>query len=378
MKRKLIAALAILSTVALASPVRAQEKCVNQQLARQEFQKGYEFYSKEKYPEAIVHFTNAHRACPAPVNLYNVAKSYQKLGGRKNYRNAIKFYKGYLQSYQDKHKKIPPDFKDINATIKQLQFSIVQLYPLVIIRSTPKGATVYIDNKDTVRGTTPYQTNLRPGNHTLYLEKPGYERYKTEFEVLERKNLTLEFSLVQSQNVGFIAFNVNVKGARIYLDGKTIGITPFRDKYQVNAGKHQVIIEKDKYNTLNDSVDVEKGQNVARSYTMVLTSTPRSWRGYLGWSFVGIGIVGIGTGVLFKFLGDKEFSDTSKFKLYKKLTITGYAVGGTLIGAGIGFVIWEYMRKAVNEKDLVYVPRLNIGPDRSGRVSFSADWNFRF
>ena len=58
--------------------------------------------------------------------------------------------------------------------------------------------------------------------------------------------------------------------------------------------------------------------------------------------------------------------------------LIGYAVGGSLIGVGLGFVIWEYVRKAVNEKDLVYVPRINVGPDRSGKVAFSADWNFKF
>lgn len=374
-KKLLCFAVFTASLVAGIGPAFGQD-CTDKEKAKTHYRQGYEFFTQEKYKEAIEQFTIAQKFCPAPPNLYNIAKSHEKLA---NFEEAIKFYKGYLESYRKRKGKLPPDFKSINETIKTMQDKLTESFPLLVVRSTPKGATVYLNNKDTVRGTTPFQTNLRPGTHTLFLELPGYEPFKTEFTLEKKKNLTLEFQLTKTLRVGYLAINVNVRGAKIYVDGKVIGISPYRDKILVNEGKHQVVVEHgDKYTKAEDIVDIRKGDNVTRSYKLKLISPPISWRGAVGWTFIGVGLAGIGTGILFKFLADKKFNDTSSFKLRKNLSITGYAVGSVLIGAGIGLVVWEYTRSAVDEKDLVYVPRLQLIPSKGGTVGVGASWGWTF
>src|SRR5690242_4384506 len=44
----------------------------------------------------------------------------------------------------------------------------------VRIDSAPQGATVYIDNKTTAVGLTPYEGTLAKGSHTIYIDLDGY------------------------------------------------------------------------------------------------------------------------------------------------------------------------------------------------------------
>jgi hypothetical protein len=86
-----------------------------------------------------------------------------------------------------------------------------------------------------------------------------------------------------------ISINSIPDGAQVLIDGSSIGITPVRD-YEVNEGTHTIVLKKDGYNDVSDTVNVVKGDNVTRQYTLTkavtettvsITSTPDGARVYI-------------------------------------------------------------------------------------------------
>jgi hypothetical protein len=310
---------------------------------------------------------------PFPQNLYNIAKCQQKLA---NYEEAIKYYKEYLNSYKEMNQKDPPDIKDVQETVELLEQSRVKALPLVTIKSVPEGANIFLDDKDTIRGQSSRSFNLEPGQHKLWLYLNGYEPFETDFAVEKGKNLDLNFELKKIQLVGDVLLQVNIKGARVYMDGKPIGITPMKDPITVAVGAHQVIIEKDRYSTVNETVTVAQGEKSEKKYDLYLVEKPPSWRGTLGWTLFSVGLLGLATGITFLELKDSVFNGKITHATKQKISLGGFIGGGVLLGSGIGFVLWEYLRSAVDKNDMAYVPNLEITPNNKGGWSFGAGWEF--
>jgi hypothetical protein len=247
----------------------------------------------------------------------------------------------------------PPELKNIKDTIALLKDKAFLSLPEVSINSDPPGSNIYLDDEKKIIGQTPFTTHLNFGNHTLKLSLDGFEPYSTAFEIKAREPMRLHFKMVKSQKMGGLKFSVNVKKARIYVDGKVIGVSPYSDIAPVSEGKHQILIEKDRYSQSISNVYVGTGENVNIKAELFLQNPPYSWRGYLGWAASGIGLGSIGVSLfLFRPMADNEYKGTSNFNKFKWLTYSGYIAGGTVLASGIGLIIWEYARKVVETEEL--------------------------
>jgi len=86
-----------------------------------------------------------------------------------------------------------PDFEDfeqvVNLTSRKPQKISTRLTPIaplkgkLVITSTPSGAAVILDGKDTGRTTPATIANLDPQKYTLALRMTGYEEWKNDFDV---------------------------------------------------------------------------------------------------------------------------------------------------------------------------------------------------
>jgi len=84
-------------------------------------------------------------------------------------------------------------------------------------------------------------------------------------------------------------------GAQVFIDGNSIGVTPVKD-YEVNEGTHTIVLKKDGYNDVSDTVSIQKDENVTRQYTLnkavttgtvSITSIPDGAKVYIDGNFVG-------------------------------------------------------------------------------------------
>ncbi|MCC6620845.1 MAG: PEGA domain-containing protein [Deltaproteobacteria bacterium] len=300
------------------------------------YKEGQELFRKELYSAAIQAFEKAHKLVAHPANLYNIARSYEKLGDADN---CVKRYDEYVDFYKRQNNgQDPKDIVDVRASVAKCR--LLQR-PRISIGSEPDGAKVYIDDKEKLLGQTPYETTLDPGRYKIMLDLDGYVPFEETFEVRAGEPVNLRFRLEKFQRVGKIRVKANVRGASIFLDGRNIGLTPYTDPITVDEGPHQISVKKDEYTDFNKEVKVVVNEQVDLTAEVFLRDSPMTWKGYVGWSAL---VLGVGLGVGGFFAGqeaEKYFNDTDDFDTWSGYQKLGYGLGGGLVGAGIGLLIWE-------------------------------------
>ncbi|GEM_PF-5109977 len=135
-------------------------------------------YAQEDYPKAIENLFLAYSVEKNPRLLFNVAKSYQKLG---ECDKAIVYFRAFRRQ--------PSAGVDLRAQAKTeigKSASCQTIKPLsgrFFIKSDPKGAKVTLDGIE--MGFTPLETaGHKASTHELVLELEGYESVSTSFEAL--------------------------------------------------------------------------------------------------------------------------------------------------------------------------------------------------
>jgi len=112
------------------------------------------------------------------------------------------------------------------------------------VTSNAVGAQVFIDRKDIgAIGRTPFTGHLKPGKHTIYVEKQGYVPLEKTIDVKPGTAIQYNWPL-DTSNTGWI--NVagrEAYGARLVVDGKPACTAPCRA--EVAPGKRKVVVAKD-------------------------------------------------------------------------------------------------------------------------------------
>jgi serine/threonine-protein kinase len=148
----------------------------------------------------------------------------------------------------------------------------------IVVRSTPSGAGVTINN--TWRGRTPLTlTDLRFGSYTVRVVQPGYTVVSDEVRLSTREpSHTMSVQLQRSPSAarpaeppasrpaartpvgaGSVYVNSRPPGARVFLNGKPVGVTPLR-LGDVRAGSHTIRMELADHRTWIDTKYVLAGQ----------------------------------------------------------------------------------------------------------------------
>ena len=115
---------------------------------------------------------------------------------------------------------------------------------------------------------------LRPGNYILKAFKQGYQRMEQPFNVSDEKSQKL--TLVMEKLPGRLTLTVHgdeqpslaIQGARVFLDGEEVGVTPL-SPVDVKAGPRQLVIKADGYQDLETQFVIE-GMGVLQSFDFLL------------------------------------------------------------------------------------------------------------
>lgn len=252
---------------------------------------GKSAFRKGDYEGAIAAFKAAYDIKPTSGALFNIAKSYERMG---RFEEAVE----YLQQYLD----VDPNATDranIEENIRRLKRSIRDRFQELSVSSDPPGADIYLDDRTTgLQGQTNYRMKVKPGPHTIYLDLNGYEPYQTDFVMPDDKPLALEFKLKKLTNVGFAEFKINVDGARIFVDGAIVGLSPFTQPKALPAGKHQLTVEASGFPRYTQAFVVNRGKtsNVDVKLEEYVEPIKDETLSKLGRSFFMIGLFGGGLG----------------------------------------------------------------------------------
>ena len=181
-----------------------------------------------------------------------------------------------------------PETRTVTVTTgKSLPVS-VQLSPAVsklVVTSTPQGASIEVDGKDTGQ-ITPAEITVEKGAHTIVVRKQGYSDESTTQTVAEGQTFTYSPVLLQPttdmsqsnrpgfwrkmlggsdaipEGKGLVHIHTVPEGATIQVDGR---IAPRKTNvaWPVDPGIYQIELTMDGYKPVRRTIQVRKGQQVS-------------------------------------------------------------------------------------------------------------------
>ncbi len=126
----------------------------------------------------------------------------------------------------------------------------------ISINSQPSPAIIFINGKEV--GNTPGTiTDLIPDTYKIEVKKSGYEIWHESVEVVADKEKSLTASLRKTK--GSISIVSKPPNAKIYLDGKEVGITPDTLR-SVDIGLHEIEVRMKGYDVWHKAINIKQGK----------------------------------------------------------------------------------------------------------------------
>ncbi|MCJ7789831.1 MAG: PEGA domain-containing protein [Candidatus Atribacteria bacterium] len=159
------------------------------------------------------------------------------------------------------------------ATSNLLSYTITPIIPppnygRIIAMSNPQGAKVYLDN--VYKGLTPLNlNNITSDQHSIKLVLSGYQEWNSYVSVFPWQSTTVSADLIaQQQSYGTISVYSNPKGAKVYLDNSSKGLTPLNLK-NITLGQHSIKLVLSGYQEWNSYVSVFPSQTTTVSADLI-------------------------------------------------------------------------------------------------------------
>jgi len=136
------------------------------------------------------------------------------------------------------------------------------------VRSEPSGAKVFLDGNE--MGETPIVlSDIWSGQYTVRVVKDGYASHEEQVEIKgsDRKAITVplrrvvEIPVELKAKAGELAIQTDPSGASIYVDGRSVGVSPYEGK-ALPPGTFRVRLAKEGYESWEKEVAVEIAKRV--------------------------------------------------------------------------------------------------------------------
>lgn len=139
-----------------------------------------------------------------------------------------------LEAKLDKHRTAKQDIEVLAGDIKKVDLQPTPIYGSLDVLSTPLGATINLNGKE--YGTTPNTINkLLIGDYTVTLSKSGFGSSSKTISIEEGKIAELNETLSSGR---LISLNSTPMGATLFIDGNSVGATPYKGR--LTYGNHDL------------------------------------------------------------------------------------------------------------------------------------------
>jgi hypothetical protein len=170
-----------------------------------------------------------------------------------------------------------------------------------VISNVP-GADVFIDRQDIgAMGKTPFTGHLKPGKHTLWVARKGYEPGQKEIVVEPGTATTHTITLATVGWAVLKAGGQQSQGARLMVDGAAACTMPCDQ--QIKPGDHQVVVEKEGMEPFKTKLTSARADET----TLDLQFSPKPPRGK-AWAYAVISALSFGGGIYLAVKG-KDIKD---------------------------------------------------------------------
>ena len=145
---------------------------------------------------------------------------------------------------------------------KNLDITDAQLPGMLYVDCFP-WAEVYVDNKKIDRTPLQNEIMLTPGLHEIKLVHPDYPPIVRNLEIVSQKTKTIKVNF--QEVVGYLSCNIYPWG-EIFIDGKSVGITPLRKPIALLPGKYEVIVKNSQYESISRQVTISAEDTINFNY----------------------------------------------------------------------------------------------------------------
>jgi hypothetical protein len=208
-------------------------------------------------------------------------------------------------------KGFKPEEREISPRtdkILEIYISMSEMHFLgwIEVVSNVPAADVFIDRQEIgAIGKTPYTGHLKPGKHTLWVQKSGYEVARKEIEV-EPGTATTHTINMEIVDYGVLkAGNKANEGGKLLVDGAPVCTLPCDQ--QVKPGEHVLRVQKEGMENYDGKLSV----NRADVTTMDLTYSPKPSR-VKAWTDAVFSAAFIAGGVVLGVKGNQVKDDINK------------------------------------------------------------------
>jgi PEGA domain. len=219
-----------------------------------------------------------------------------------------------------------------------------------VVANVP-GADVFIDRQDIgAIGKTPYTGHLKPGKHTLWVARSGYQSVQKEITV-EPGTATTHTVILETVAYAVLrAGGPQSQGARLMVDGALACAMPC--EYQLKPGEHQIVVEKEGM----EAYTAKLATNRAYDTTLDLQFSPKPPR-VKAWTYAVLSALSFGGGIYLGVKGmdikdqiNSDIGNPAKLtnnKDSRKTTGQWYYVG-TDVALGVGALtallsLWNFL-----------------------------------
>ncbi|MCB0082111.1 MAG: PEGA domain-containing protein, partial [Caldilineaceae bacterium] len=260
-------------------------------------------FNAKRYDQALAHAQELYRRTRKPILLLNIGRCYDLL---KRHELALQHY--------ERHLKLVPS-SNLRAGVEKLIADVRTALRLskreVRFVVSPVGAEVEIDG--TRRFKAPAVRWLSFGFHRIAIHKPGHHTLKSSMVITQGPLMSLAFTL-EREVFGQLSVTSSVRGAKVYLDDKLVGVTPITGK-PWPTGTFKLKVVGPKHRAWETSVTIKSEQHVrlvAQLTPMRAPSRGMSSYRIAAWTTLGIGVGALAGGLALQLLAKKKSQEADE------------------------------------------------------------------
>lgn len=152
-----------------------------------------------------------------------------------------------------------------NRIPKMVLVSLASDSAMLNINSEPAGATVTVNGLS--KGTTPCKLDRLPaGDNEVVVSMPDYDVYRSKIKLQANQEQTIDVKLKSQPSV--LSVISTPVGAKLFVDDALKGVTPLTVE-SLEAGSHVLRAEKDGYEPLSRSIEINRAQKKVEEFQLV-------------------------------------------------------------------------------------------------------------